>query len=260
MISSSTASIARALGGEVTSGNTVLCPGPGHSPRDRSLAVRLEPAAPDGFLIFSHAGDDWRACRDHVRARLGLPSWQPGDGQRREIPARHVERRDLATIEAEANEGPRAWNEDEILRIAAARRIWDQAQDPRGTLAEKYLRDERRLDMPDDLAGRILRFHPRCPWRNGNTGNTDRLPALIAAFQSIDDDEITGIHRIALNPDGTKLDRRMLGIVHRAAVKLNPQGEQRRSAKASRRAWQPNSSGLNRRGRSVQSAQFRSSR
>jgi putative DNA primase/helicase len=47
------------------------------------------------------------------------------------------------------------------------------------------------------------------------------VPALIAAFRAIDDDEITAIHRIALNPDGSKRDRRMLGIVHRAAVKLD---------------------------------------
>jgi putative DNA primase/helicase len=223
MISSATR-IARALGGEVT-GNTVLCPGPGHSPRDRSLAVRLDPAASDGFLVFSHAGDDWRECRDHVRERLGLPAWQPGDEQRRVVPPHHVDKCDLAAIEAEANEGPRAWSEDEIVRIAAARRIWDEGRDPRGTLAERYLREHRKLDLPDDLAGRVLRFHSACPWRNENTGNTDRVPASIAPFRSIDDDEITGVHRIALNHDGTKLGRRMLGIVHRAAIKLNPHGE-----------------------------------
>jgi putative DNA primase/helicase len=225
MISGSTTRIARALGGEVRSGNTVLCPGPGHSPRDRSLAVQLDPSAPDGFLVHSHAGNDWRECRDHVRARLGLPPWQPGDEQRRNVPRHHIDKWDLAAIGAQANEEPRAWTEDEILRIAAARRIWDQAQDPRGTLAEKYLRGERRLDLTDNLAGHVLRFHPRCPWRNENTRNADRVPALIAPFRSIDDDEITGIHRIALNPDGTKLGRRMLGIVHRAAIKLNPHGE-----------------------------------
>src|SRR5258707_1029858 len=45
--------LARALGGEV-SGRQVLAPGPGHSPRDRSLAVRLSRSAPDGLLVFSH--------------------------------------------------------------------------------------------------------------------------------------------------------------------------------------------------------------
>ena len=45
-------------------------------------------------------------------------------------------------------------------------------------------------------------------------------------FRSIDDDAITAVHRIALNSDGTKLDRRMRGVVHRAAIKLNPLGKQ----------------------------------
>ena len=48
--------VARALGGEM-SGSQVLAPGPGHSPKDRSLSVRLSPSAPDGFVAFSHAGD-----------------------------------------------------------------------------------------------------------------------------------------------------------------------------------------------------------
>jgi putative DNA primase/helicase len=213
--------VARALGGQVAGRDTVLVPGPGHSTRDRSLAVRLDPTAPDGFLIYSHAGDDWKTCRDHVRLRLGLPAWEAGNEQRRTIPQRHMEKWDLAAIEVEANEGPRAWSEDELLRIAAARRIWDESRDPRRTLGERYLRDSRKLNLPDELAGCVLRFHQRCPWRNENNGTADRVPALIVPFRSIDDDAITGIHRIALNSDATKLGRRMFGIVHRAAVKLD---------------------------------------
>ena len=45
-------------------------------------------------------------------------------------------------------------------------------------------------------------------------------------FRSIDDDAITAVHRIPLNSDGTKLDRRMRGVVHRAAIKLDPLGKQ----------------------------------
>ena len=40
--------IARALGGEVH-GRQVLAPGLGHSRRDRSLAIRLDPRAPGGL-------------------------------------------------------------------------------------------------------------------------------------------------------------------------------------------------------------------
>src|SRR6185369_7665241 len=89
------------LGGEV-SGKQILCPGPGHSAADRSLRVKFDLRAPDGFVVQSFASDDWRECRDHVRKRLGLPDWQPGDEQQRSIPREHVEKWDLAAIEAEA--------------------------------------------------------------------------------------------------------------------------------------------------------------
>jgi hypothetical protein len=216
--------IADLLGGEIAGNNTVLAPGPGHSHRDRSLAVRLDPSAPDGFLTFSHAGDDWKACRDYVRSRLGLPAWEPGDGQNRTIPAEKVAQWDLAAVDAEA-ETTRPRTEDDLVRIARAVRIWREAADPRGTLAEVYLREHRALDVPASLCGSVLRFHPECPRRNENTGKTERLPALVAAFRSIDDDEITGVHRIFLSSDGQKIDRRMLGIIHRAAVKLSPESD-----------------------------------
>ena len=64
--------LARLLDGDV-SGSQVVAPGPGHSRKDRSLSVRLSPSAPDGFIVFSHAGDDWRESRDYVRERMGLP-------------------------------------------------------------------------------------------------------------------------------------------------------------------------------------------
>ena len=53
-------SLQRALGGE-TSGGQLLCPGPGHSPRDRSLAVRPSPDG-DGFVVHSHCGDAWTSA------------------------------------------------------------------------------------------------------------------------------------------------------------------------------------------------------
>ena len=68
----------------------------------------------------------------------------------------------------------------------------------------------------------MLRYHPECLWRNESTGLLDRIPSLIAAFRSIDDNILTAIHRIRLDqPDRwPKAERRMLGVAHRAAVKL----------------------------------------
>ena len=69
--------VAQALGGEVVCFNRVAAPGPGHSPKDRSLSILITGS---DFIVHSFAGDDWRVCRDYVRSRLGRPSF---DGRRR---------------------------------------------------------------------------------------------------------------------------------------------------------------------------------
>ncbi len=61
---------AELLGGEVR-GDEILCPGPGHTERDRSLSVR--PSKDKGFITHSFAGDGCRECREHVRKKCGLP-------------------------------------------------------------------------------------------------------------------------------------------------------------------------------------------
>jgi putative DNA primase/helicase len=211
--------IARALGGEV-SGRRVLAPGPQHSPKDRSLCVSLAPAMPSGFLVHSFAGDDPIQCKDYVRGRLGLPAWQPGDEQDRRVHLSRIKNWDRTTVDTQASLRERT--EDDLLRIKRARALWNEGADPRGTMAVQYLM-ARALDLPDDLAGAVLRFHTRCPWRNEETGRTECIPALLAAFRSIDDDDIIAVHRIRLDQPQRwpKADRRMLGLVHRAAVKLD---------------------------------------
>src|SRR5262245_36138204 len=212
--------LANALGGEV-SGQRVLAPGPQHSPKDRSLCVSLAPATPSGFLVHSFAGDDPIACKDYVRSRLGLPAWQPGDEQDRIVPLHRRAQFDRMAVDREATKRPRT--EDDLVRIKRARALWNEAIDPRGTIAVQYLK-ARALDLSDDVAGDVLRFHPRTPWRNENTGKTDRIPCMIAAFRSIDDDTVTGVHRIRLDQPQRwpKTERRMFGVVHRAAVKFDP--------------------------------------
>jgi putative DNA primase/helicase len=211
--------IARALGGEV-SGRRVLAPGPQHGPKDRSLCVSLAPALPGGFLVHSFAGDDPIECKDYVRARLGLPAWQPGDEQDRRVHLSRIKDWDRTIADGQAT--LREKTEDDLLRIKRAQALWNEAADPRGTRAVQYL-VTRALDLADDLADAALRYHPRCPWRNENSGRTERIPALLAAFESIDTNDITAVHRIRLDQPQRwpKADRRMLGVVQRAAVKLD---------------------------------------
>ena len=215
-------SLQRALGGEI-SGGQVLCPGPGHSPRDRSLAVRPSPDG-EGFIVHSYCGDDWQTCKDYVRERLGLPQWQPGDERERRVDPPRLKTFERVAVEAEAERRP--LTQDDRVRIERARAMWDEATDPRGTEAERYLASRKLLVLVEDV-GSVLRYHPRCPWRDEDTGTTIYVPALVAAFRSIDDNAVTAVHRIRVDQPERwpKTERRMLGVMHRAAVKLGPLGD-----------------------------------
>jgi hypothetical protein len=66
--------IAKVLGGEVR-GAQVLAPGPVHGRNERSVSIKLIPG--DSFIVPSFAGDEPIACRDYVRAALGLGLFRP---------------------------------------------------------------------------------------------------------------------------------------------------------------------------------------
>ena len=187
--------MARVLGGKVMKspkgGLYVLCPGPGHSARDRSLSVTPSSTAPDGFIVNSFANDDWRTCRDHVLARLGRP--------------------------AEWRQATRPTSSTD--NSAAAVALWKSGVEPRGTIVERYLRG-RGLDLPADIAMRVVRFHSACPWR-GEDGTREQRPVMLTAFRSIANDKLVAVHRTLLSQDGRKLDRKMLGPVGGAAIKID---------------------------------------
>ncbi len=194
--------IARALDGEITAGK-VIAPAPGHSLRDRSLWVIPSWQAPDGFRVHCFSpGDDWREARDYVRAKLGIDP----NGWRY-----HHARRERPVPVYTAPEP------DQTARIARAVRIWNEAGDARGTLAEVYLRS-RGLGLPDGAGA--LRYHARTPWRDDD-GNVVFVPCMIAAMRAIDGDAVTGIQRTRLTSEGAKIGRRMLGVAAGSAVKLD---------------------------------------
>src|SRR5262245_23017573 len=172
-------SIARVLGGEVSAGQ-VLCPGPGHSRKDRSLAVGLSSTARDGFVVQSFAGDDPLVCRDYVRERLGL--YGPERASTRPSRARE------ASVLARPD------------NAASAARIWQESRDPRGTLVEAYLRS-RGLELPYEAANEAIRFHP--DWRFGG----DRFPVMVCLVRNIVTNEPQVVHRTALMPGGAAVKR-----------------------------------------------------
>lgn len=193
--------IARACGGEVV-GTSALCPGPGHSAKDRSLAVSLSHSSPYGFVVFSFAGDDFAACRDHVLTRLGLPL---RDFQRRPAPAPAPR----ISVKEDA---------DQLKRIGWAMQVWEASRPLPGTLVEKYLAS-RGLPLEGLEDGEALRFHPALKFDGGH------VPAMVALLRDVITNEACGVHRTFLSPDGRKLDRKMLGRATGAAIKLDPDDE-----------------------------------
>ena len=191
--------IAHALGGEI-SGRQVLAPGPGHSSHDRSLAVRPAPNAFDGLLIYSHSGDDWRTCRDHVLSRLGLTRGKSFEvSERGWLPK---------------PDGPAKG------RIERAVELWRQGTEPRGTLVETYLAS-RGLALVPNLAMRVIRFHDACPWRDKVSGDLVHIPAMLAVMRNIFTNKVTAVQRTALSRTGTKIGRMALGPKTGAAIKLS---------------------------------------
>ncbi len=183
------AEAARLLGGEVA-GRQVLCPAPGHSPKDRSLSVHFYGEAPDGFEVYSFAGDDWRQCREHVRERLGFAA-RPGQPSRRLEPKRPLPRSDR-----------------DGQQLAKARWLWWRSQPARGTLAERYLtsREIRLRELPG-----TLRFLP--------AQRIGQHPAMIAVFGLPHENRpgelvmppsrVRGVHLTLLKADGSgKADTR----------------------------------------------------
>ena len=152
-------SLARALGGDINSGQ-VLAPGPGHSAADRSLSVKPDPGAPDGFIVHSFAGDDAITCKDYVREKMGLEAFKSnGGGRRRRASAADISAMLAAAVEAVENEPPRG-------RIVATYPY----KDGDGALLYEVLRYEPKgfsQRRPDGNGGWIPRIDdtPRVPYR-----------------------------------------------------------------------------------------------
>lgn len=190
-------SIARAMGGERTSSFTANVPGPGHRPGDRSLSITIRRGR---LCVYSHAGDDWKECRDYVMDRLGIDQ-------------RSSRTKAAFTVVSQQEE-----DEDAKKKAKRALEIWHGSIDPRETIVEHYLREHRGLRLTDDIAGKVIRFHGSL-WFDQNT----RLPGMICLMRDIKTDEPRAIHRTFLHRETAgKIDRRMLGPAKGTAIKFDP--------------------------------------
>jgi putative DNA primase/helicase len=189
------------LGGDITGRTSCNVPGPGHSKADRSLSITIDRGR---IIVCSHAGDDWKTCKDYVRERLGLGQWE-----------RDADRPSPFVV---INSGP---NTDKEKKKAFALRIWSQSVNPIGTIVEYYLREHRGLALSADIAGGVIRFNNQL-----NFDPQTRLPGMVCLFRDIETDEPCGIHRTFLDRNtAQKIDRKMLGIAKNAAIKFDAIGD-----------------------------------
>jgi putative DNA primase/helicase len=188
--------IARALGGEVV-GRQVVAPGPGHSPRDRSLSVTISAAAPEGFLAFSHAGDDFAECRDHVKARLGIDRRQQEN--RPQTPPRRP------------TQPPRDDDRD-ARALMFAKQIAFELRPILGSPGETYLRDARKIvtsaivDVLERTDG--VGWHPAVYFNEpGHALHGRKLGAIISLMTDMITAEPTGAISRTYIHEGRKLGK-----------------------------------------------------
>lgn len=204
--------IARALpNGRITAGGVSFTP-PGHSNRDRSGRVLLNPARPFGIWVQSLAGDDELGLRDFVLDCVGIAP----DAWRQERPNDEHETNRRRLVQARHERDARQKVEQRRRR---AREMWEAAQHPAGSIVEAYL-SSRALILGEDVSGSAIRFHPACPWSEDD-GPTVFVPAMIAAMRDITSGEIVAVHRTHLSETGQKLGRKMYGTAGGAAIMLD---------------------------------------
>jgi putative DNA primase/helicase len=169
--------------------------------------VRLSRSAPDGLLVFSHCGDDWRLCRKHVGERLGLPRRRP------DAAAHIIAHTPSARIPNDA---------EDTARTRRALAIWNETADPHGTPVWRHLaaRGIALGNLPSRI-GALLRWHPHCPWGRGGA----RHGCMVALWTDAVSGEPRAIHRTAITDAGAKVGRKTLGPNAGCVIRLWPDGE-----------------------------------
>ncbi|WP_245295122.1 DUF7146 domain-containing protein [Manganibacter manganicus] len=134
-----------------------------------------------GFIVNSFADDDWKECRDHVKAVLGLSADRP----------------------VEYREPVPTFDPDRARKQKSAAGIWARSVPIAGTLAETYLRS-RGLTYESDA----LRFH-----------HGKRM--MVAQITDAITGDPIGLHRTFLDHEGNRTGKMMLGAAAGGVVRLS---------------------------------------
>lgn len=215
--------LAKAAGGEMR-GRSALIPGPPpHSRSDRSLLVTPSRDR-NGFIVHSFAGDDFGACRDYVKALLGMSNEATHNIDRREI-----------------DEGDAAMAE--WRRIATAQRNFQKTIPLHGTVGQHYIEIERGLPAIIEPIDQTIRFDRAAVFKD-HTGRLFEAPAIVCAIRDLrsvlaaawdrdkrgetrtlierrvlaDMGHVSAVQRIRLSDTGKKIERKSLGPMLSGAV------------------------------------------
>jgi hypothetical protein len=151
--------------------------GPGHKKGDRSLGVRFDPKAPNGFRVHSLADDDPAECRNHVKKLL-----------------QKIANGGSLAIECDTGEGAELAMQGKIAR---AKFRWGLGLPVKGSSVETYL-SMRGIQLSlAAVTSDALRSLEECLF------GLHEFPAMIARISDIVTGELVGIHRTALRDDGT---------------------------------------------------------
>jgi|SRR6478672_6674686 len=198
-------SIVAALGGDlVHGGQCARIPGPGHSPVDRSISLRLVGGR---VLIHSFGSSDWSEVRTRL-VRLGL-----------------IDRRGRLTVGGVPPADDACPRPDSLERKRLARAFWEEAVSLSvPTASMRHLRY--RVGRAADPVSVALRHHRAMPV-SVYSGHGCRLPALLARLDDAGG-ELTAIEIVYLRPDGRcvnglRIPRKTAGVIPAgSAVRLFP--------------------------------------
>jgi hypothetical protein len=117
--------------------------------------------------------------------------------------------------------GRRELTAEDRDRIELVWSIWEAARPIDGIPEVAGYLASRRLSLTDTSQ---FRFHPKTAWRQAEGEPLQHRACLLVAFRNLDTDEITGLSRILVDEPERwpKTQRKMRGVIGRAAAKLMP--------------------------------------
>lgn len=209
------------IGGEITASGSILAPGPGHSPDDRSMSVTPSSRNADGYVVHSFSErTSWQECKAYVN-RL-VEQWLL-----RELNEEDDER--IERLSPLRSSVPAGRTPEEKIR--SARQRWNRADTRLGKSAKGYLRS-RCLELPPALIGRVVRFEPNGRWYHDEGDWTDQngrrysnSEVLLFAMRDVITNEGRAVQIVRMPHIGKRPQRKFWGCATDAAIKLTPHKE-----------------------------------